>query len=93
MATAATLSSQRVEPGSFTLATSTLPPVARIDGGVDPAKVVSEWLDLFHKTLAYPDFDMNKVFLAESFWRDQLCLSWNLRKFGEMSERLASIGC
>jgi hypothetical protein len=84
MATAAVAvpSASRVEPGSHSLLPATLP-VARVDKEVDPTEVVQEWLKKFQEVLSSGDFQngLQKLFLKEAYWRDQLCLSWNYRKY------------
>jgi hypothetical protein len=83
MATAAVAvpSASRVEPGSHSILAATLP-VAQVGKEVDPAEVVREWLKKFQDMLDSGDFknQLEKLFLKEAYWRDQLCLSWNYRE-------------
>lgn len=76
-------SSQRCEPGSIN------PPIAKwpksaVDGPVDAVAVANEIITSFNSYLGY---DTSKkaaasialLFLEESYWRDHLALSWDLR--------------
>ena len=69
-------SSDRVEPGSFPLQLATLPsssPAPR-----DASSVAESWVASFNKVLGRPELaNISEVFLPESYWRDQLCLSWD----------------
>lgn len=84
MATAAVVvpSASRVEPGSHTLLAATLP-VAEVDKEVDANEVVQEWLKKFQDVLDHGDYKnkLPNLFLKEAYWRDQLCLSWNYRRW------------
>jgi len=45
------------------------------------------WLDGFERSLGAPDpAALDSLFLADSFWRDVLALSWNLQTIGGRSE-------
>jgi hypothetical protein len=69
-------SSDRVEPGSFTLRLATLPPVSQRPS--DPNSAAESWVASFNKVLGNPEPEsVFEVFLLESYWRDQLCLSWD----------------
>lgn len=71
-------SSERVEPGSFPLISAKLPTVIET-GVVDADEVASQWVDLFNKTIGSGDLaSTSELFLQESYWRDQLCLSWDI---------------
>lgn len=49
---------------------------------VDVEKVAKEWVSSFNNVLKGSDFSgLEKLFLKESYWRDQLCLSWNYHTF------------
>ncbi|KAI9805069.1 MAG: hypothetical protein M1825_000903 [Sarcosagium campestre] len=61
-----------------------LPPAAYPSGKLqatpNAAEVVSTWLSSFNKVIGRNDTSkLSGVFLAESYWRDQLCLSWDFR--------------
>jgi hypothetical protein len=71
-------SSDRVEPGSFPLRLAAFPTLASPPPS-DPQKVVESWLLSFNDALRNSSFDISEVFLPESYWRDQLCLSWDFR--------------
>lgn len=70
-------SSERCEPGSFSLAIAKLPDVTPADS-IEADLVASQWVDTFNKTLKDSDFStISNLFLTESYWRDQLCLTWD----------------
>jgi hypothetical protein len=71
-------SAERVEPGSFPLVSAKLPTVIETRA-VDAEEIASEWVDLFNKTIRSRDLTaIAELFLQESYWRDQLCLSWDI---------------
>ena len=83
MATAAVEipSYNRVEPGSNHLTAANYPE-ANPTESVDVEKVAKEWTTSFNNVLKNGDFSgLEKLFLKESYWRDQLCLSWNYHTF------------
>ncbi len=83
MATAAveTPSYNRVEPGSSRLTAANYP-TANPSEDVDVDKVAKDWVSSFNNVLKGGDFaGLEKIFLRESYWRDQLCLSWNYHTF------------
>ncbi|MGY4463736.1 hypothetical protein ACVWYI_007696 [Bradyrhizobium sp. LB13.1] len=51
-----------------------------LDRTKDIAASAQAWLDEFERTLGAPDrAALDHLFLAESYWRDVLALSWNLQ--------------
>jgi cation diffusion facilitator CzcD-associated flavoprotein CzcO len=51
-----------------------------LDRTKDIAVCAQAWLDEFERALGKPDrAALNQLFLADSFWRDVLALSWNLQ--------------
>lgn len=84
MATAAVAvpSASRREAGSHPLLAATLP-VAEVDQEANPNEIVQDWLKHFQGVLDSGDFDkgLPKLFLKEAYWRDQLCLSWDFRRY------------
>lgn len=71
------LSADRVEPGSYPLKLATLPllPAPKL---IDANSVATEWVHSFNKAISSLDVAaVADLFLAESYWRDQLCLSWD----------------
>ncbi|CZR67774.1 related to monooxygenase [Phialocephala subalpina] len=71
-------SAERVERGSFPLAFAKLPHVKE-SGPVDADSVAANWVEAFNKTIGSADLStLSELFLEESYWRDQLCLSWDL---------------
>ncbi|MGX4807308.1 flavin-containing monooxygenase [Bradyrhizobium guangdongense] len=51
-----------------------------LDKTEDISAVAQAWLDELERTLGKPDGGaLDRLFLAESFWRDALALSWNLQ--------------
>jgi hypothetical protein len=70
-------SSDRVEPGSFPLKIATYPTAAP-PKSIDPDAVAASWVKSFNKTISSPHVSgITELFLSESYWRDQLCLSWD----------------
>jgi hypothetical protein len=80
-------SAERVEPGSFALHTANLPSLPKPES-IDAKSVATAWVESFNKTISNPDLaGISKLFLAESYWRDHLCLSWDLHcKFSIFSK-------
>lgn len=51
-----------------------------LDRAMGIAVLAQAWLDEFERTLGEPDrAPLDGLFLADSFWRDVLALSWNLQ--------------
>ena len=51
-----------------------------LDRTKDMAVSVQAWLDEFERALSKPDrAALDRLFLADCFWRDVLALSWNLQ--------------
>ncbi|MDD1534231.1 MULTISPECIES: flavin-containing monooxygenase [unclassified Bradyrhizobium] len=50
-----------------------------LDRTKDIAASAQGWLDAFERTLSKPEPALDQLFLADSFWRDVLALSWNLQ--------------
>ena len=70
-------SSQRVEPGSFQLRLANLPK-STAEKSIDTTKVALDFVDRFNQTIASADISsLSTLFVEESYWRDQLCLSWD----------------
>jgi hypothetical protein len=70
-------SSHRVEPGSFPLKLATYPTLAP-PKSIDADSVATAWVEAFNKTISTPEVaGIPDLFLHESYWRDQLCLSWD----------------
>ena len=70
-------SADRVEPGSYPLKLATFP-IVPPPKSIDVDSVATEWVDSFNKAISSPDVaTVADLFLAESYWRDQLCLSWD----------------
>lgn len=44
---------------------------------IDPNLVAEEWIQSFNKAIKNPQTELSSLFLEESYWRDQLCLSWD----------------
>ena len=71
-------SCERVETGSFPLHAANLPSFPKPDF-IDSKSVAAAWVESFNKTIGGPDVaGISNLFLAESYWRDHLCLSWDL---------------
>jgi hypothetical protein len=70
-------SADRVEPGSFRLQTANLPTVPT-SKPTDVDSIALTWVNSFNKVLTVPELaTIPQLFLEESYWRDQLCLSWD----------------
>ncbi|KAI9649960.1 hypothetical protein NHQ30_002545 [Ciborinia camelliae] len=70
-------SSQRVEPGSFQLRLANLP-ISTAEKTTDATKVASDFIDRFNQVIESADAaSLSTLFVEESYWRDQLCLSWD----------------
>ena len=79
MATAAVLlpSHARVEPGSSQLAPATYPS-ANSSPSIDVDGVTASWIASINTILGNRDYAaLKQLFLPESYWRDQLGLSWD----------------
>lgn len=79
MATAAVQvpSSNRLEPGSCSLKAATFPKTEPV-AGINATTVVDGWVSAFNKALTEPNGSaIGQLFLKESYWRDQLALSWD----------------
>ncbi|MCJ9733537.1 monooxygenase, partial [Bradyrhizobium sp. PRIMUS42] len=51
-----------------------------LDRTKDISVAAQAWLDEFERILGRPDpSTLDRLFLADSFWRDVLALSWNLQ--------------
>ncbi|WP_256807308.1 MULTISPECIES: NAD(P)/FAD-dependent oxidoreductase [unclassified Bradyrhizobium] len=58
-----------------------------LDKTKDISVSAQAWLDEFERTLVKPDpAALDRLFLADSFWRDALALSWNLQTIGGRNE-------
>lgn len=72
-------SANRTEPGSYPLAFAQLPSPQKLHD-VNPKLVVLQWVEAFNDIVESVDRDaLSSLFLTNSYWRDQLCLSWDLR--------------
>lgn len=70
-------SAGRVPTGSNPLTAAELP-ISQINTDVNAAIVVEEWLSSFQKVLDTGNIGgLQELFLKKSYWRDQLCLSWD----------------
>jgi hypothetical protein len=70
-------SADRVEPGSFHLHTANFP-ILQSAKPEDVESVATNWVESFNKMLAQPELAiLSELFLKESYWRDQLCLTWD----------------
>lgn len=70
-------SSDRCEPGSIPLATAQFP-AASEPRAVDANDIAATWVSAFNTSISNPSIEeLSKLFLSESYWRDQLCLTWD----------------
>jgi hypothetical protein len=66
-----------VEPGSFRLPTARFP-IVPSSKPTDVDSIAEAWVKSFNKVLNNPKLaTIPELFLEESYWRDQLCLSWD----------------
>lgn len=78
-ATAATLSQDRVEPGSCRLPPAKFPPPNSTES-VNPDQVASELVDQLNAALSSNSYQtLTNLYSSSGYWRDHLCLSWDLR--------------
>jgi len=70
-------SKDRVEPGSFPLKIAKYPSASTSEK-VDADALAARWVESFNKSITNPELaSISALFLSESYWRDQLCLSWD----------------
>jgi len=70
-------SADRVEPGSFRLKTATFPTTSTSQA-TNVNNIAATWVEAFNKVLKNPELaTIPGLFLDESYWRDQLCLTWD----------------
>lgn len=55
---------------------ATFPNITKL-ASIDPNVVAEEWIQSFNKAIKNPESELSSLFLEESYWRDQLCLSWD----------------
>lgn len=72
-------SSNRPEPGSFQLNIAEFPSAAAPPSKPEDADAVAgQWVESFNKAVGSADpASISSLFHAQSYWRDQLCLSWD----------------
>ncbi|MGX4774268.1 flavin-containing monooxygenase [Bradyrhizobium guangdongense] len=64
-----------------------------LDKTEDISAVAQAWLDELERTLGKPDGGaLDRLFLAESFWRDALALSWNLQTLAGRETIVRALG-
>lgn len=72
-------SANRPEPGSFQLKFAELPSPQK-HHNVNANSAASQWIENFNGAIQAFDKDaIALLFCNNSYWRDQLCLSWDLR--------------
>ncbi|KAF2199301.1 FAD/NAD(P)-binding domain-containing protein [Delitschia confertaspora ATCC 74209] len=72
-------SHERVEPGSVNIPMGKFPPTATMKD-IDAAKVAEDIITPFDKALSENNYDsLANLFLENSYFRDHLALSWDLR--------------
>jgi hypothetical protein len=67
----------RIEPGSFALVPAEYPTSGKEFSTSDPSEIVEDWVKSFNKAIASPKVAWKDLFLEDSYWRDQLCISWD----------------
>ncbi|KAL8932977.1 MAG: hypothetical protein Q9211_006028 [Gyalolechia sp. 1 TL-2023] len=75
-------SSDRGIPGSHLIVPAKFPEASPEPlEPIDPQRVVTVWLDAFNHLLRGQEDSTGKLFLAESYWRDLLCSTWDFHTF------------
>lgn len=71
-------SHNRIEPGSFPLPIQPLP-TSNNTKSENPKATVETWVTSFNTSLGNNDIEglTNHFLASDSYWRDQLCLSWD----------------
>lgn len=76
---------ERVEPGSVNIIPADLASIHTSDISKENyEKAAEEWVEAFNKALQSPaisSHSLTELFLPQAFWRDHLCLSWNVHTF------------
>lgn len=81
----------RVEPGSYPLKIATYPSGAP-PKSIDAETVAASWVESFNKTISSPYVaGIPELFLCESYWRDQLCLSWDFHCLNGLDKVVAQL--
>jgi hypothetical protein len=69
--------SNRLEPGSFNVEPRQFPP--SVASSVDAGKVTTDLISKFTQAIKGQNYDLLvRLFLPDGYWRDHLCLSWDL---------------
>ncbi|KAI9718610.1 MAG: hypothetical protein M1812_004061 [Candelaria pacifica] len=86
-------SHDRVETGSYSLATAKFPTTSDTSK-VDVEKVVSQWASDFNRSVSHGGDrgGFEDLFLTESYWRDQLCMSWTFHTWHGPKDMAVFIG-
>ncbi|KAI8288369.1 hypothetical protein K4K60_011161 [Colletotrichum sp. SAR11_57] len=85
----------RIEPGSVNLPARPYPPSVR-STSVDAGKVAADTINAFNAALRSKNYKaLADLFVSDGYWRDHLCLSWDLRtlKGREKIQKLLSDRC
>lgn len=83
-------SSDRVEPGSFPLTTAQFPTGGSNSKPVNAHDIASKWVSSFNQNIKSPSLStLSELFLTESYWRDQLCLTWDFHTLAGPSKILS----
>jgi hypothetical protein len=83
-------SANRIEPGSFPLNIPTFPDLNTSECE-NPIEVATEFVDTFNKAAGNSDIEaIARLFQAQSYWRDQLCLSWDFHTL-QGPDRIAAL--
>jgi hypothetical protein len=85
----------RVEPGSFVVPPRPFPPSVR-SVSVDAGKVAADTVRAVNDALRGMEYaTLTSLFLEDGYWRDHLCLAWELRtiKGREKIRRALQEGC
>lgn len=81
----------RTEPGSQQLKPAQYPEISS-DAPEDAEEIAEQWISSFNQVLRGKDYSaMKGVFFKESYWRDQLCLSWNFHTFSGPDKAISFI--
>ena len=89
-------SAEYVEPGSVPLPLANLPQCDEIQKDINPNKIIDDWIQLFNYAVSnLGAISTSDLFIDQCFWRDHLCMTWDLRTF-HAREKIAPLlkhGC
>lgn len=69
----------RIEPGSINITPCDFPPGCPASSTEDPWQAVQRVIEAFNRALGEGHDSVLTLFHPDGFWRDHLCLTWDLR--------------